>query len=60
VVLGCYIVQGLRSAAMVLKYSLSIVNGLQGSYYFSTHGCRRVLSGCGADLDELAATAASF
>ena len=44
----------------MLGVSLSIVNGLHVSYYFSTHGCRRVLSGCDADFDELAAAAASF
>jgi len=34
---------------------------LLASYYFSTHGCKRVLSACdGADLEEDAAAAASF
>ena len=39
-----------------------VVEGIEVClYYFSTHGCRRVFCGCeGADLEELAAAAASF
>lgn len=63
VVLGCDVVEGFGAAGMVLGGCTAYAAGGIGvcSYYFSTHGCKRVFSGCeGADLEELAAAAASF